>query len=408
MKKQSFITVLALALMTISCEPVDGPWNAQSTQNIRLSDVAVLLSEIPIGKEQIGEVYDAVSISAGNGYDEEYTMQDLFRDPGSGVGEHAVKGRTVCAPTRSGPVEYSLPLRDMLRSALEGRAATRSMDINLSDNILGDRTVDGFLDLLQDSDIQIYWPYAEEWDWETLPVISFDPEDGSEVNVGYELFVEGGVVTRREVVVTEKMAMERPVWVVNRNNDSQYTSIELLRKNDPAWNGGGSIIVTPAAATKKKALYIKDFTMKQQGDCWFAGASEYFVKVGSVDDFRASTEAELLLYDPMITDFMMVVRRKELGIPREMNAVLVPSWTPQLERCAIMIHEDDGGTIEKWNCSAVVKWESRSYGFDISIPFHSRDDIVWRGHLTYDYLEAFSGTPQHLGDVDVTFELVSY
>ena len=104
----------------------------------------------------------------------------------------------------------------------------------------------------------------------------------------------------------------------------------------------------------------------------------------------------------------MVVRRKELGIPREMNAVLVPSWTPQLERCAIMIHEDDGGTIEKWNCSAVVKWESRSYGFDISIPFHSRDDIVWRGHLTYDYLEAFSGTPQHLGDVDVTFELVSY
>ena len=207
MKKQSFITVLALALMTISCEPVDGPWNAQSTQKIRLSDVAVLLSEIPIGKELIGEVYDAVSISAGNGYDEEYTMQDLFRDPGSGVGEHAVKGRTVCAPTRSGPVEYSLPLRDMLRSALEGRAATRSMDINLSDNILGDRTVDDFLDLLQDSDIQIYWPYAEEWDWETLPVISFDPEDGSEVNVGYELFVEGGVVTRREVVVTEKMAM---------------------------------------------------------------------------------------------------------------------------------------------------------------------------------------------------------
>ena len=407
--KASELLILPLGLLLLgACDPVVTDRPAGPEALLTMSDLAKIISELPLEQEHLQEVYDAVNSSSGNGYDEEYTMQDLFRDPGSGVGEHAVKGRTVCAPTRSGPVEYSLPLRDMLRSALEGRAATRSMDINLSDNILGDRTVDDFLDLLQDSDIQIYWPYAEEWDWETLPVISFDPEDGSEANVGYELFVEGGVVTRREVVVTEKMAMERPVWVVNRNNDSQYTSIELLRKNDPAWNGGGSIIVTPAAATMKKALYIKDFTMKQQGDCWFAGASEYFVKVGSVDDFRASTEAELLLYDPMITDFMMVVRRKELGIPREMNAVLVPSWTPQLERCAIMIHEDDGGTIEKWNCSAVVKWESRSYGFDISIPFHSRDDIVWRGHLTYDYLEAFSGTPQHLGDVDVTFELVSY
>ena len=44
--------------------------------------------------------------------------------------------------------------------------------------------------------------------------------------------------------------------------------------------------------------------MRRNYDCWFAGASEFFFKVGSVEGFSASTEAELKLYNPQITDFM--------------------------------------------------------------------------------------------------------
>jgi len=404
--------ILVASLLAVSCEPVDGPWNDDSKPQVRLADVAKLLSEIPVGKDQIGEVFDAVSGSSDNGYDEEYTMQDLFREPGSGVGDHSTKGRSLCAPTKAEHQEYAVPLKDMLRAALESRAAaTKAVSISASDDILGEATVDEYLDVLQDSDIQIYWPYSQDWDWKTQPVITFDPEDGSDANVGYEVIVNAdGSRSVREVVVTEDMARERPVWVVNRNDDSAYTSVELLRKNDPAWEGGGSIIVNPtkASSTSGMVLYLKDFTMREQGDCWFAGASEYFVKIGAVEDFRTSTEAELLLYDPKITDFMMVVRRKEIGIPREMNAVLVSNWTKSLEKCALMIVEDDGGTQEKWACSAVVKWNSKSYGFDVSIPYHSRDDIVWRGQIAYNYVMAYSGKTQRFGDVDLTFEVVEY
>ena len=60
--------------------------------------------------------------------------------------------------------------------------------------------------------------------------------------------------------------MERPVWVVNRNDDSSLTTLEMLRKEDPSWGeGGGEIIVKPKEAGSTKALsghkmlVLKDF-----------------------------------------------------------------------------------------------------------------------------------------------------
>ncbi|MGC8001134.1 hypothetical protein, partial [Salmonella enterica] len=78
---------------------------------------------------------------------------------------------------------------------------------------------------------------------------------------------------------------------------------------NPEWgNGGGSIVVGAPmglsaprpASSRVRTLVIKDFMMRRNYDSWFAGASEFFVKCGKVEDFTASTEAELKLYDPQI------------------------------------------------------------------------------------------------------------
>ena len=68
--------------------------------------------------------------------------------------------------------------------------------------------------------------------------------------------------------------------------------------------------------------------------------------------------------------------------------------------------EDDGGTIKDWNCTALVRVESRSYGIELKIPYRSSDDIVWRGTLGRKWFEAYSDIKGHFGDVDLTFELV--
>ena len=148
--------------------------------------------------------------------------------------------------------------------------------------------------------------------------------------------------------------------------------------------------------------------MNRNYDSWFAGASEFFVKVGSLDDFTASTEAELRLFNPMVTDFMISVRRSQVGKPQPFDAILISDWNPQMTHCAFMITEDDGGTRTDWKCTALVRIASKSYGVEINLPFNSRDDIVWRGHLTNRWLEANSGKTGHFGDIDLAFEVVEY
>lgn len=397
------ILVVLAAALVYSCEVVDNDMdkhttNLQDSSFVAPQEVASILSSVPLGKEHLCEVHSAVSSSSSNGYDEEYTLKDIFNSPGSGVGDEK---------TRSAD-GYSNPLRSLIEQHVRSKMATRSGS--------GMDEAEAFLAELMSSDMQIYWPFSDLWDGETMPVITFDPEDGSEVNTGYRIEV-GDDGSRRvsEIVVDEEMARKTPVWVVNRNSDAEYTSLEMLRRNEGNWGaGGGAIILEPQspAASKSgasgRSLLLKDFTMNRNYDPWLAGGSEFFVKVGAVEDFTATTEAEMKLYNPSVTDFMIVVRRSQLGKPQPFNAVLVSDWTDQMVNCAFMITEDDGGTRTDWNCTALVRIASKSYGVEIKIPFNSRDDIVWRGQLASKWLEATSSTTGHFGNVDLTFEVLEY
>lgn len=67
-----------------------------------------------------------------------------------------------------------------------------------------------------------------------------------------------------------------------------------------------------------------------------------------MDDFTATTEAELRLYNPLVTDFMIVVKRGQVDKPQPFNAMIVSDWASQMSHCAFMITEDDGGTKTVW------------------------------------------------------------
>ena len=407
---------LLCLLLLLSCNRIPEPVEDRDNAALPLDQVAQMLSELPMEPVHFKEVHRAVSSSSGNGYDEEYMMRDLFASPGRGVGEEdsGKSGNSVEEYSKS--LSDILPLRDLIIQYAENRAATKAsgFDPGL------------WLESLSSSDIQIYWPYSEDWDGETQPVFTYDPGDGSQVGVGWKVDTdERGARTVRKIEVDEKYAAAYPVWVVNRNSDSGYTSLDVMRREHPEWdNGGGALIIggpvssrAPGvplpeegtkAASSVKTLILKDFTMRRHYDTWLAGGSEFFIKAGSVNDFVASTEAELQLYVPAVTDFMVVVKRKQLGQALPFNTVLVSDWTSQLTQVAFMIVEDDGGSLTQWKCSAVVKVASKSYGFDISLPFNTRDDIVWRGQLSRRYIEATDKIAGHFGDVDITFEVVDY
>ena len=398
MKRLSWFGCLVGTLAAAACERLDRFGNPLSDEAeeplvFTLDEVARLLAAVPVGEAQVAEVRDAVSASTDNGYDEEYPMRQVFGEPGAGIG--------------SGPgtrVEaYPEPLRDLLAAEIRKQyGRTRALD------------AEEFLDALSASDVQIYWPFSEEFDGDETPVITFDPGGKETKNVGWIRKEDGSV---EEIVVDEELAQERPVWVINRNRDAEYQSLEMRRREDPDWGqGGGSILVRPrtgsaASGTRAdgqdfKTLVLRSFKSNRQFDTWFCGGSEVWVKCGAVEDFCATTEAELRLYEPSITDFLIVVRRKQMGKVLDFNAVLVSEWTGMLDNCAFMMVEDDGGTMTTWKCSAMVKYNSRSYGFEIEIPLRARDDIIWRGALTRTYIERNNGATGHFGDVDLVLELI--
>ena len=396
MKRLILFWCLAGTLAVTACERLDRLGNPSHDEegeplSFTLDEVARLVAAVPVGQSQVAEVQDAVSASTGNGYDEEYPMRQLFESPGTGIG----------AEPATRVEAYAQPLRDLLAAEVRRQYGTRAMD------------ADAFLNALSSSDVQIYWPFSEEFDGDETPVITFDPGGGETKNTGWIRQDDG---TLKEVIVDEEMARERPVWVINRNRDAEYETLEMRRKEDPEWGQGGSILVRPKASAQAPAtraedrdfqtLVLRSFKANRQFDTWFCGGAEVWVKCGAVEDFTATTEAELRLYSPSVTDFLIVVRRKELGKELDFNAVLVSEWTGMLDNCAFMMVEDDGGTMTSWKCSAMVKYNSRSYGFEIEIPLHTRDDIIWRGALTRTYIERNNGVTGHFGDVDLVLELI--
>ena len=355
--------------------------NAREGRYFTLEDVARLLSAVPLEAEQMGEVHDAATASSANGYDEEYLMRDVFSSPGAGVGDSQ--------ETKAGK-KYARPLRELL---LQAALATKADDWDAQ----------ALLDSLAASDVQIYWPYSDLWDGMALPVVTFDPGNpGDSLNVGY-------LPTGEKVLVDEQMARERPVWVVSNNSDAGFTSLEMLRRQDPSWGqGGGDIVIKPRATTNNniRTLILRSFQSHRQFDSWFAGASEFFVKAGSIKNMTFSKESELLDYRPEVTDFMIVIKRSQVNTDIPFNALLVSEWDKTLSAIGFMVTEDDGGTVNSWKCTASGKYNSKTYGIELSLPVNSRDDIVWRGSLSRNYLEKHSGEVSSFGDIDLVLEFI--
>lgn len=386
------MSVAALAFLASACRGSDAVEPQSPEPGFTLEEFAGILSALPMDRSHLGEVFDAVCASSENGYDEEYMLADLVGSPGAGVGDGVFRSKSV--------PRYDRPLRDLLSDYFEANpsaAPTKAGD------------PEACLRMLMESDMQIYWPYSEDWDGETFPIITFDPGDGSEYNYGYyAVRGDDGRVGLQSVYVDEQVAMSRPVWVINNNDDSHLAPVQSAFLDE----AGAAALMANAGASVQgsegdvqgERLYIRSLKMLRNYDSWFGGASEFVVKCGAVDGFRATSEEDLSKYRPSVTDCVVVVKRRQLGMSVPLGILLLTDYTPQMENIAFLVTEDDGGKVENWKCEATVKWQSKSYGFTLNIPYRDRDDIVWRGQLSRSFFERGSIVTDRFGDVEITFE----
>lgn len=374
------VCIGALVLGLTACQTAE-LWSPEKEDEGMEMTMAKVFSQLPLDSSHLDEVFNAVSSSSTNGYDEEYRFLDLLGNPGAGVGDG-----DVFLPASKGPATvYERPLKDLLAEYFEEHPLTKAGGAEES------------LELLRESDCQIYWPYSEEWDGKTFPLITFNPGTGMDYSEGYE--IRPGSGKPEPIRITEELAKERPVWVINTNNDADYTPAKIFLDN-----GLSGMEASSRADGEKKLLLLRNFKMLRNYDNWLEGGSEFFIKCGAVNGFKASKEEDLAKFSPSVTDCMVVVKRKQLGLSLPLGVVMLTDFTDQMENIAFMITEDDGGTVTQWKCEAMVKYNSKSYGFTLDIPYRSKDDIVWRGQLSRDYLTGSRYTSARLGDVEVTFE----
>ena len=386
------MSVAALAFLASACRGSDVVEPQSHGSGFSLEEFAGILSALPMDRSHLGEVFDAVCASSENGYDEEYMLADLVGSPGAGVGDGVFRSKA--AP------RYDRPLRDLLSDYFEANPSAVPTRAGSSEACLR---------MLEESDMQIYWPYSEDWDGEAFPIITFDPGDGSEYNYGYQAVRgEDGSVEIQSVYVDEQVAMSRPVWVINNNDDSHLVPVQSAFLDDA---GAAALMANGVASVQGgegdipgNRLYIRSLKMLRNYDSWFGGASEFVIKCGAVDGFRATSEEDLSKYRPSVTDCVVVVKRRQLGMSVPLGILLLTDYTPQMENIAFLVTEDDGGKVENWKCEATVKWQSKSYGFTLNIPYRDRDDIVWRGQLSRSFFERGSIVTDRFGDVEITFE----
>lgn len=397
-----FLLPAVCALALVSCkkaEKDDADPIATTTQELfSKSGVAQMLASLPIEADHISEVWGAVSSSEANGYDEEYMMCDLLSSPGAGVGD-SPQSR---AATRA---QYSKPIRDLIAAYLSEQAAaisregsTKASEADLVQQWLAD---------LSSSGLQIYWPYSSDWDGETTPLVTFDPGYGASDNYAWEIAWEDGAYkAMRQVYVDETVAASRPVWVINSNDDSGFTPLELFSRACVSPKKGlFDFDDDPDPETPRRNLFIKDFTMLRNYDSWFAGASEFFIQTGSVTADYGESEVNPGSFNPEITQLMIVVKRRQVGLKIPYEAMLLSNFPDELSEIALLITESDGGTRTTWKASAKVMIKSKSYGVDMEFPLYSNDDMVWRGPLSMDYLRKLGSDEGRFGDVRITFEV---
>ena len=161
----------------------------QIKQKENLNSIALIVLDIADSKEIFNEVHSAVNISLNYGLDEQYRFKDILY-----------------------PTESKIP---SLKSTKINDFGTKFKDA-IRTNRLKSSSSEDIETFILSEDVQIYWPYSQNWDGVSEPVITFDPIAEVDYNIGFKRVLQGdGSIRIDTVIVNDDYAYENPIWIIN-------------------------------------------------------------------------------------------------------------------------------------------------------------------------------------------------
>lgn len=201
------MTIAAMAILGISCSDIQDETKKQQNEAIGAADFLDAFTSIQIDATLAAEVLGMVNHSIEKGLDENLYLRELW------LSEPQVK----VSSANGAPL-----LKSKLEQYFSKLIATKSNDI---------------IDFVKKSNCVIYWPYSENWDGKTLPVITSAPKDEKqEWNYGYRITYNAqGDRHFEQVIVDDDFAYANPVWIIKDGFD--YNDLPNFNKGETTKNG---------------------------------------------------------------------------------------------------------------------------------------------------------------------------
>ncbi len=338
-------------------------------------NLALLLTSLPMTGESYQEVFDAVSVANDNGLEEAYYFSEILTD---------TPEENKIATLRSASLKGK-GLGQLIKETLSKEAELRSGGIGAGAVLDADK--------IANSNLQIYWPYAEDWDGSTPPVITFAPEDEDQ-DWNYAYKRNGERIDT--IIVDEEYMMNNPVWIVN-TSDRKYEDLPAFSKGENVANN--TLYVqrksTPAVKETRNGVSVPVYTVRlgrfmssKQYDKVWSGGSEFVVQMGYIEHFKLENAENLSSLDPRITHAKVSRSRKDIRKRRwaDLNSLLISDWHPKSSEAAFMIHEEDQGGNDHFEITVTAKVGPVSISAPIKIPHKSGDDLVYKNVISRNFI----------------------
>lgn len=402
------VSIIALSMSVVSCDNIEEPdgtekgggsvenilysspadkflaWDhengiAEVPEKYKFRDLARAITALNLDPEICQEVHRAVIKSVECGLDEIYYLKEAIGG-----------GTKICAE----------------------RKFARFMDDKLSkfnDNKAVKYINEYWANFADQERLQIYWPYSENWDGVTTPIVACQYQ-------GYVIAENGQVI--EGITFSEEYAKKHPVWIINlspvkyselpdfdkckyvkqSNNtivyhslrvpkSEDYKSLKYLTKNDKDDYFGKK-------ATTTYSLYIKDIASVMKTNELSEGGQYYFVTILDIDGENLQNGGDLESYNPRYITNRFCLLRSQINAyesSKEMqnvNMLLCGNLQP-----SIIALPSSSGQI----CVQDQLWEDKSklmmfdldnnsqlVSRDFLFPKNVNDDILFKSQV-YQY-----------------------
>lgn len=129
--------------------------------------------------------------------------------------------------------------------------------------------------------IEIYWPYSDNRDGVSQPVVVLNTGDDNQYieadkTFAYRFVQDGDDVDIETIIVDERYAEENPVWVINRSDVSLSDIVSFKTGN---YEGTAYVPRKVADSDRTNVCELMANTIKsvKQHDDWLNGGSEYII-----------------------------------------------------------------------------------------------------------------------------------